>query len=92
MIKLRIISLGYFGHKNYGDDLLRESIEYIVKDHELMFTSWFPGVDVLNSADIVTVGGGEYLAGFYYFSILQLYRKTVKDTSPCFRDISKERR
>lgn len=68
MRRLRIISIGNFGLLNSGDDLLRTAIEYIFQEHRLMFTNWFPGVDVLNGADLVVVGGGSIWPDFAIFT------------------------
>ncbi|WP_439135231.1 hypothetical protein, partial [Pseudomaricurvus sp.] len=61
--KLNIIVIGYYGKLNYGDDLLQHSITDMFKDHNLLFTSWFPGIDFLNLADLIVVGGGSIWPG-----------------------------
>jgi len=66
-LKLKIVSLGYFGHLNAGDDLLRESISQLFSDHDILFTSWFPGIDLINSADLLLVGGGSIWPGHTVF-------------------------
>lgn len=66
-MKLKIVSLGYFGHSNAGDDLLRESISNLFADHDILFSSWFPGIDLINSADLLIVGGGSIWPGHTVF-------------------------
>ncbi|MBU3070890.1 polysaccharide pyruvyl transferase family protein [Aestuariicella sp. G3-2] len=61
--KLNIVVIGYYGKLNYGDDLLQHSITELFKEHNLLFTSWFPGIDLLNQADLVVVGGGSIWPG-----------------------------
>lgn len=65
--KLKIIVIGYYGKLNAGDDLLQQSICNIFQDHDLLFTSWFPGTDFLNMADLIVVGGGSIWPGNPFF-------------------------
>ena len=65
--KLRIVVIGYYGKRNAGDDLLQQSLCSVLQGHHLLFTSWFPGMDVLNRADLVVVGGGSIWPGNPFF-------------------------
>ncbi|BBB28761.1 polysaccharide pyruvyl transferase family protein [Neptunomonas japonica] len=65
--KLKIIIIGYYGKLNAGDDLLQLSMCQIFKDHDLMFTSWFPGIDIMNSVDLIVVGGGSIWPNYSFF-------------------------
>lgn len=55
---LKIALLGYYGHLNAGDDLLRNSMEQLLKNHRLMITAWDPPLPLLNEADLIICGGG----------------------------------
>lgn len=65
--KLKIIVIGYYGKLNAGDDLLQQSLCNIFQDHDLLFTSWLPGTDFLNNADLIVVGGGSIWPGNPFF-------------------------
>ena len=65
--RLRIIVIGYYGKLNAGDDLLQQSLCHIFQEHDLLFTSWFPGTDFLNTADLIVVGGGSIWPGNPFF-------------------------
>lgn len=54
----KVAVLGYYGHLNAGDELLQHSLAHIFADGRLLFSGWFPGVDALNHADLVVIGGG----------------------------------
>lgn len=55
---LKIALLGYYGHLNAGDDLLRNSMEQLLKEHRLMISAWDPPLALLNEADLIVCGGG----------------------------------
>ena len=76
--KLRIVIIGYYGRLNAGDALLRDSLSNIFRDHDLLFTSWFPGVDFLNLADLVVVGGGSIWPGNPVFQNAKALARTLK--------------
>jgi len=65
--KLKIVIIGYYGKLNAGDDLLQHAMADIFQEHDLMFTSWFPGIDLLNLADLIVVGGGSIWPGNPFF-------------------------
>lgn len=65
--KLRVVVLGYYGHLNAGDDLLQASICSVFREHDLMFSKWFPGIDLINQADLLVVGGGSIWPGHTVF-------------------------
>lgn len=65
--RLKIVVIGYYGKLNAGDDLLQHSISHIFQEHDLLFTSWFPGTDFLNTADLIVVGGGSIWPGNPFF-------------------------
>lgn len=65
--KLRVVVLGYYGHLNAGDDLLQASICSVFRAHDLMFSKWFPGIDLINQADLLVVGGGSIWPGHTVF-------------------------
>ena len=69
MKKLNIVVIGYYGKLNAGDDILMQAISYLFKEHNLMFTSWFPGLSTLNSCDLVLVGGGSIWPGNNFFQL-----------------------
>lgn len=65
--KLRVVVLGYYGHLNAGDDLLQASICSVFREHDLMFSKWFPGIDLINQADLLVIGGGSIWPGHTVF-------------------------
>ncbi|OEY69980.1 polysaccharide pyruvyl transferase family protein [Rheinheimera salexigens] len=69
MVKLNVLVLGYYGKLNAGDDLLMQSICYLFKDHNLMFSSFFPGLAMLNNSDLILVGGGSIWPGNTFFEL-----------------------
>src|SRR6185312_13829228 len=64
---LRIVILGYYGHLNAGDDLLQASLCSVFENHDLMFSKWFPGIDLINQSDLLVVGGGSIWPGHTVF-------------------------
>ncbi len=54
---MRVAVIGYFGHLNAGDDLLQAALAHALREHLLMFTSWY-SPEILNQSDLVVVGGG----------------------------------
>lgn len=75
---LNIVVIGYYGKLNAGDDLLQQSICNIFQNHNLLFTSWFPGTDFLNTADLVVVGGGSIWPGNPFFENGKKIAKSMK--------------
>jgi hypothetical protein len=67
--KLNVLVLGYYGKLNAGDDLLMQAICYLFKDHNLMFSSWFPGLSMLNNCDLILIGGGSIWPGNTFFNL-----------------------
>lgn len=76
--KLRIVVIGYYGKQNAGDDLLQASICQLFQEHDLMFTAWFPGIDLLNAADLIVVGGGSIWPGNPFFENAKALAKSLK--------------
>jgi len=76
--RLKIIVIGYYGKLNAGDDLLQQSICHIFQEHDLLFTSWFPGTDFLNTADLIVVGGGSIWPGNPFFENGKKIAKQLK--------------
>ena len=76
--KLKIVSLGYFGHLNAGDDLLQDSLCEIFSEHNILFSSWFPGIDLINQADLLVVGGGSIWPGHTVFQNATSLSKKLK--------------
>ncbi len=76
--KLRVVILGYYGHLNAGDDLLQASICSVFKEHDLMFSKWFPGIDLINQADLLVVGGGSIWPGHTVFQNAKSLAKRLK--------------
>lgn len=64
---LNVLSLGFFGHQNAGDDLLRSSLEYIFREHRVNFSCWEPSIRSMNEYDLVVVGGGSLWPDFKFF-------------------------
>lgn len=69
MVKLNVIVLGYYGKLNAGDDILMQAICFLFKEHNLMFSSWFPGLSMLNNCDLIVVGGGSIWPGNTFFEL-----------------------
>lgn len=67
MRKLKVVVLGYYHVQNAGDDLLLASICSLLKDCDVLVSKWFPGIDLLNAADLVVVGGGSIWPGHTVF-------------------------
>lgn len=67
MKKLKVVVLGYYNVQNAGDDLLLASICSLLKDCDVLVSKWFPGIDLLNAADLVIVGGGSIWPGHTVF-------------------------
>lgn len=76
--KMRVVVLGYYGHLNAGDDLLQAAMSYIFQEHSLMFSSWFPGSDLLNQADLVVIGGGSIWPGNTAFQFADKLAKHLR--------------
>lgn len=64
---LKILSLGFFGHQNAGDDLLRASLEYIFREHRVTFSSLEPSIQAMNEYDLIVIGGGSLWPDFKFF-------------------------
>lgn len=65
--RLRVVVLGYYHVLNAGDDLLLAALTHVFREHDLLVSKWFPGVHVLNVADLVVVGGGSIWPGHTVF-------------------------
>lgn len=76
--KLRVVVLGYYGHLNAGDDLLQASVCSVFREHDLMFSKWFPGIDLINQADLLVVGGGSIWPGHTVFQNASSLAKRLK--------------
>lgn len=55
-----------------------QAISYLFKEHNLMFTSWFPGLSLLNASDLILVGGGSIWPGNYFFQLGDSLIKKLK--------------
>lgn len=66
---MKVAVIGYYGFLNTGDDLLQQSLAHIFGGNRLLFSGWFPGIDVLNRADLVVIGGGSIWPDYAPFQL-----------------------
>lgn len=65
---LKVTSLGYFNHRNFGDDLLQATIAGLFLHHAVNFHAWTPSYEALNESDLIVVGGGSIWPDTSFFS------------------------
>lgn len=65
---LKVTSLGYFNHRNFGDDLLQATIAGLFMHHAVNFHAWTPSCRALNESDLIVVGGGSIWPDASFFS------------------------
>lgn len=66
-MSLKVLSIGFFGHQNAGDDLLRTSLEHVFREHRVNFSCWEPSARSVNEYDLMVVGGGSLWPDMSFF-------------------------
>lgn len=75
-MSLKVLSVGFFGHQNAGDDLLRNALEHVFAEHRVNFSCWQPSARAVNEYDLLVVGGGSLWPDLNFFrqTVAQLKR------------------
>jgi polysaccharide pyruvyl transferase WcaK-like protein len=77
-VTISIACIGWYGKQNWGDEILRNALIALLRNHETVFFGYMPKVSMLNQFDYLIVGGGSIFPHHPFFAHYKRIRKELR--------------